>query len=234
VDLLANSLPAQSSYFIQVCLVFTFFLQGFDLIRAYPLSLAFLRKYCFGPRLTAKERRQTWKFFNSLEDPPEFWHAEILAQVMLFFVVYFVYAVIAPVCSVFLCGCFVICESGYRYHFIHNNHTYPDSGGRLWQGFINVLMASMLIGELTLVGLLILKKTVYALPALAPLIAMTLLFMIFVIPKRNHVARHLPTMLCVELDKKNAQEENATARFASMKYLQPSLKAQPVNAEEAD
>eukprot|EP00339_Tiarina_fusa_P025582 CAMPEP_0116998948 /NCGR_PEP_ID=MMETSP0472-20121206/1848_1 /TAXON_ID=693140 ORGANISM="Tiarina fusus, Strain LIS" /NCGR_SAMPLE_ID=MMETSP0472 /ASSEMBLY_ACC=CAM_ASM_000603 /LENGTH=1137 /DNA_ID=CAMNT_0004698267 /DNA_START=140 /DNA_END=3554 /DNA_ORIENTATION=+ len=234
VDLLANSLPAQSSYFIQVCLVFTFFLQGFDLIRAYPLALAFFRRYFVGPRLTAKERRQTWKWFNSLEDPPEFWHAEILAQVMLFFVVYFVYSVIAPVSSVFLCLCFVICESGYRYHFIHNQHTQPDSGGRLWQGFISVLMISMLIGELTLVGLLILKKTVYALAALAPLIAMTLLFMIFVIPKRNHVARNLPTMLCVELDKKNMQEEGGTAYFASKKYLQPSLKAQPMYAEEPE
>jgi calcium permeable stress-gated cation channel len=234
VDLLANSLPAQSSYFIQVSLVFTFLFQGFDLVRAYPLGLAFLRNSCCGPRLTTKERRQTWNFFNSLEDPPEFWHAEILAQIMLLFVVSFVYSVIAPITSFFLCGCFVICESGYRYHFIHNNHTSPDSGGRLWQAFIRVLMASMLIAQFTLVGLLILKKTVYAVAALAPLIALTILFMIFVIPKRNHVANHLPTLLCVETDKQNADEENGIACFSNDEYLQPSLRAHPINAEVSD
>jgi hypothetical protein len=233
MDILANSLPAQSSYFIQICFVFTFLLQGFDLLRVYPLGLALFRRYVFGPKLTEKERRKSWKCFSSLEDPPEFWHAEIFAQIILFFVVFFVYAVIAPITSVFLGVCFIICESGYRYHFIHNHKTTPDSGGILWQGFIQVLMASMLIGELTLVGLLLLKKTVYALPALMPLIGITILFMIYVIPKRNHVASHLPTMLCVELDKKNRDQENTGAEFVAQKYLQPALQAQSVYPDEA-
>jgi hypothetical protein len=232
IKLLANSLPAQSSYFIQICFVFTFFLQGFDLVRAYPLGMAFFRRYIVGPRLTAKERRKTYGMFNSLEDPPEFWHAEIFAQVILFFVVFFVYSTIAPITSFFLCGCFLICESGYRYHFIHSYKTTPDSGGKLWQGFIQVLMVSMFIGELTLVGLLVLKKTVYAIPALAPLIAITFLFSIIVIPKRRHVASHLPTMMCVELDKKNSEEENANSHFAAREYLQPDLRAEPVHPEE--
>jgi Calcium-dependent channel, 7TM region, putative phosphate len=97
VDFLANSLPAQSSYFIQICLVFTFLLQGLDLVRAYPLGVAFLRRYFFGPNLTREERKKSWGWFNSLEDPPDFWHAELLAQIMLFFVVFFVYSAIAPI-----------------------------------------------------------------------------------------------------------------------------------------
>jgi hypothetical protein len=232
VDLLANSLPAQSSYFIQICFVFTFLLQGFDLLRAYPLGMAFFRRYVFGPGLTAKERRKTWKFCNSLEDPPEFWHAEILAQLMLFFVVFFVYSVIAPITSIFLWFCFVVCESGYRYHFVHNNKTTPDSGGKLWQGFIQMLLVSMLIGELTLVGLLILKKTVYALPALLPLLVITVLFMITGIPRFNHVATHLPTVLCVEFDKRNREQENANSDFAVKMFLQPALQAEPLLPED--
>ena len=81
----------------QICLVFTFLLHGLDLVRAYPLMMAFFRRYVFGPRLTEKERRKTWSVFYSLEDPPGFWHAEILAQVMIFFVVFFVYCTIAPI-----------------------------------------------------------------------------------------------------------------------------------------
>jgi hypothetical protein len=50
-------------------------------------------------------------------------------------------------------------ESGYRYHFIHNQKPSPDSGGKLWPGFINVIIASQLIGQCTLFGLLVLKRT---------------------------------------------------------------------------
>lgn len=224
MDILANSLPAQSSYFIQICLVFTFLLQGMSLLRCNELGFAFCRRM-IGPKLTAKERRTTWNMFNSLEDPPEFWHAELTSQLVLFFVVFFVYAVIAPVTSIFLGVCFIVCESGYRYHFIHNHKTFPDSGGVLWQGFLNVLMASMLIGQLTLVGLLVLKQTVYAVPVLLPLLALTVLFMIYVIPKRIHVANHLPAMLCVEMDRKNREQENANARFTARRYLQPALQS---------
>lgn len=228
VNLLANSLPAQSSYFIQICFVFTFLLQGLDLIRAYPLGVAFLRRYVFGPRLTAKERRKTWNMFHSLEDPPEFWHAELLAQLMLFFVVFFVYTTIAPITSVFLFFCFMICESGYRYHFVHNQKPTPDSGGKLWQGFINVLLASMLIGQCTLFGLLILKKTVFASAALTPLGVITVLFIIFTVPKRNHVATYLPTLKCVAVDKRNKEEGIDVSQFAAHEYLQPALRAQPM------
>ena len=83
VSFLANSLPAQSSYFIQIVLVFTFYMNGLELLRVSPLLQAFARHFV-GPNLTEKERRQTWKMFNSLEDPPEFFHAEVFAQLVLF------------------------------------------------------------------------------------------------------------------------------------------------------
>ena len=166
--------------------------------------------------------------FNSLEDPPEFWHAEVSAQLMLFFVVFFVYSTIAPITCVFLFFCFLICESGYRYHFIHNHAPTPDSGGKLWQGFIQVLLASMIIGQCTLFGLLILKSTVWALPALAPLGVLTVLFIIYTIPKRNHVATHLPTLKCVTVDKKNKEDGITISQFAAHEYLQPALKAEPL------
>jgi hypothetical protein len=81
VVLLGNSLATQSSYFIQIVLVFTFMVQGVALLRLQPIAVAVLRRFV-GPRLTAKERRKSWKFARSLEDPPEFFHAEVFAQIM--------------------------------------------------------------------------------------------------------------------------------------------------------
>ena len=205
-----------------------------DLLRIYPLGMAFIRRYFIGPNLTAKERRTSWKFVNSLEDPPEFWHAEIFAQVILFFVIFFVYSTLAPHTTVFLGFCLVVCESGYRYNFIHNHKTNPDSGGILWKGFIQVLMVSMLIGELTLVGLMVLKGLAYAVPALVPLICITILYMVLVIPKQNNVSDHLPAITCVEMDQENCEQENKDSQFASKKYLQPALQAKIITAEEPD
>ena len=142
LTLLANSLPAQSSYFIQIALAQTFFLQALETLRIYPLGLALLRRY-IGPRLTAKERRRSYGWLASLDEPPDFWHAETFAQLILFYMVFFVYSTIAPVTSFFLCFCFILTESGYRYQFIHNYPRNFETGGVLWKDFIKFVLASM-------------------------------------------------------------------------------------------
>ena len=219
-QLLANSLPAQSSYMLQIIFVSTFVLQGVELIRAWPLGLALIRRYV-GPNLTAKERRTTWKHvLTPLEDPPEFEHAEVYAQLVLFYVVFFVYSSIAPMVSVFMAPCCLICESGYRYHFIHNHKPTPDSGGTMYKTFINVVLVSMLIGQVTLMGLLALKDTVYALPSLLPLSALTVLYMVQVLPKKTHAANFLPAMTCVELDE---DQDLHRPLLGGGRYLQPAL-----------
>jgi hypothetical protein len=117
----------------------------------------------------------------------------------------------------------LICESGYRYHFIHNHKTTPDSGGKLWKGFIRVLMASMLIGQLTLIGVLALKKAVYAVPALTPMLGITILYMALVSPKKIHVSNFLPTVSCVELDRQFSHDDTSNIDFLARQYVQPEL-----------
>ena len=238
IDLLANSLPAQSSYFIQIIVVYSFFVHAFDLLRAHPLGVALLRR-CIGPNLTAKERRTTFGWFNSLEDPPPFYHAEVGSFFGLFFVVYFVYPPIAPITCVFLALCFGVCETGYRYHFIHNMRPSPDSGGQIWTSFVWVILVSMLIGQLTLIGLMTLKKNLYTLPALAPLMAMTVLYMILIVPKRSAVSKFLPTNICAELDRKHGSTHTGSNmsvidEFGKEQYLQPALKNPKVYPEEEE
>lgn len=230
VTLLANSLPAQSSYFLQIIFVFTFLLQGLELLRGYPLLLAFIRKFV-GPRATIKERRKAWGFIASFEDPPEFFHAETFAQIVLFYVVFFVYATIAPITCVFIFLCFLLCESGYRYHFIFNVKKDPDSGGKIWKGFMYVLLASMILGLVTLMGFLALKEALYAVPTLLPLVGIIVLFVFTVVPHRIRVADNLPTMVCAEIDRQRNQE-GVGMEFAARKYLQPALQHPRLYPEE--
>jgi hypothetical protein len=236
VNELATALPAQSSYFMQILLTSTFLLQSTELLRVYPLFLAFLRRF-LGPNLTPKERRRSWGPLRSLEDPPDFWHAETFAQIILYFVVLFVYATVAPVTGFFLLFCFVLMECGYRYCYIHNYPPSFETGGRLWRCFFYFTLASMVIGQLTLMGLLLLKQGYYAVPALGPLLAVTLLFCILLNHENKRVMSHLPTRDCVVLDDRFLQE-GYSLDFLAGTYLQPALKADLVepdyNVDERD
>ena len=136
IDLLANSLPAQSSYFIQIIFAATFLLQAIELLRVYPLACALIRRFV-GPNATTKERRKQWMYIYTLEDPPEFWHAETFAQIQILYVmVLLVYAVIAPFTACALLLCFLLLEGGYRFQFIHNYPKAFDTGGKLWHTFV--------------------------------------------------------------------------------------------------
>ena len=149
----------------------------------------------------------------------------------LFYVIFFVYAPIAPVTCVFLYGAFLICECGYRYHLIHNTGDSPDSGGRIFKDFTRIYLGSIFIGQLTLLGTLGLKQAVYALPALAPCLIITTIYTIVVYPKKLQVADSLPTILAVELDRQREAERVGTD-FLVGSYLQPALKQKFVYPDE--
>jgi hypothetical protein len=233
IDLLANSLPAQSSYFMQILLATTFLVQSMDFLRVYPLGVAFFRHF-IGPNLTKNERSRTWGGINSLEDPPKFRLAKTFAQIVLYFMVLFVYAPIAPVTTFALFFCFILLESGYRYQFIHNYPRPFDTGGKLWLVFIEFTLASMLISQLTLIGLLALKESVFAGPAIAPLTAITILFVIFIKRKLVLVTKHLPTRDCLIIDRINTESSFVDDLFARDKYLQPALRAARVEPDFDD
>jgi hypothetical protein len=224
VKFLANSLSAQSTYFIQITLTQTFVLQSIEMLRVYPLSVALLRHF-IGPNLTEKERRRPWWLFYPLENPPDFWHAETLAQLVLFYIVFFVYATIAPIVSFFLLFCFLLLESGYRYQFIHNYPRALDTGGKLWKSFIHFTLASLVIAQLTMIGLLTLKQNPYSAPAIGPLLACTVLFIMFLNSRHSLVSNFLPSRDCILRDSENDAEGPMDMSFAKDKYLQPSLQS---------
>lgn len=234
IDLLSTSLPSQSAYFMQIMFAATFLLQAIELLRLYPLACALVRRFV-GPNATKKEREKPWLYIYTLEEPPEFWHAETFAQIQILYVmVLLVYAVIAPFTPCALLLCFVLLEAGYRYQFIHNYPVAFDTGGKLWYTFVQFVLASLLIAELTLAGLLALKQSRFAGPAVGPLIVLTVLFILFINAKHSHVMRFLPTRDCVEIDQANAKAGNTDFTFCKGEYLQPSLRKHRDDPEYED
>jgi hypothetical protein len=98
-----------------------------------------------------------------------------------------------------------------------------------------MIFAGILIGELTLIGLLLLNEAFYSVPALVPLVIITILFIIFVHPARMRVAKHLPATTCLELDSQEAAENYKQSDFDFLRdqYLQPALKQRLVFPDES-
>ena len=224
INLLATSLPSQSSYFIQIMFAATFLLQGIEMLRIYPLGCALLRRFV-GPNATKKESRKAWMYIFTLEDPPPFWMAETFAQVqILFIVVLLVYAPIAPFTACALLFCFFLMEAGYRFQFYHNYPRAYDTGGKLFYTFFQYVLASLLIAEFTLVGLLALKQSKYAGPAIFPLIIVTILYILYINNRYLRVLKVLPSRQCIEIDHANAKAGRTDFSFCHDEFLQPSLK----------
>ena len=94
-----------------------------------------------------------------------------------------------------------------------------------------MLIGSIFIGELTLMGTLGLKRAVYTVPALLPLLIITALYALLIYPKKLKVAESLPILTCVELDRQR-QEDGTGDAFLVGQYRQPSLKNKVLYPEE--
>jgi hypothetical protein len=86
VDLLANSLPAQSTLFIQIVVVNVLLSLALELLRVAPIVIAWIRGM-FGPGLTSKEKNTTWFGLRPLSDPSPFSHPYVSAWTVLYFMV---------------------------------------------------------------------------------------------------------------------------------------------------
>ena len=229
IDLLAKSLPAQSTYFIQILLVDTSINLSVELLRVVAVAQAGVRSLV-GPKLTEEERETTWMGIRPLADPIEFEHADTMSAIVLYFVVFFVYAVIAPITCTFMFICFLLIGSAYRHQFVYIYPTKPDSGGALFVQFMKLVPACMLIGEITIVGFLGLKRTPAASALMIPLLIITILFTIYLGQKHFEMTKFLAAQHCMDEDQKNSTMDLS---FLKGKYIQPEMrhkKEYPTNA----
>lgn len=222
IDLLATALPKQGTYFMQILIVSTAISGGMEMLRVVPVVKAFLRSK-IGPNLTEKERAKTYCGLSPLSVPDDFDHASGTAQLVLYFMVLFVYCVISPIVPIITGLCFAFLGAMFRGQFIYIYANHPDSGGKVWVYFIQIMMSCMLIAQVTIFGLLGLKQAVIQTAVLVPLLIITVLFNSYIRQEHFKVAAYLPTGLCVEEDLR--RDENFDFSFVHDAYVQPPLAA---------
>lgn len=94
-QMLGNSLPHMSSFFITFIIIKAFFGLGLELVRFISLGQAVLR-YALFPNATLRTQRSILLGMRAIDDPGWFPFHKILAQDMLIVVISVVFAVVAP------------------------------------------------------------------------------------------------------------------------------------------
>ncbi len=222
IDLLATSIPTQVKSFIQFILVQMFLGCSIELLRVPRVAMAIARGR-IGPNLTEKERNEPYFFLKPITAPESLEYPMRYSEMILYFMVNLVYSCVAPIMSYFVMFTFGILNVVYRHQVIYTYCPKNDKGGKLWPNVIMLLVACMFIAEVTLIGILSIKKGAAAAVLLGPLFGATVGFFLYIRQEHLRVTEFVPSTLCKAKDIKN--HATLDVSFLNNQYLQPSLKS---------
>lgn len=227
VALLSEELPARGVYFMQLLVASTCIGTLVELFRVVPLIQSAVRAHV-GRRLTEKERKEQVGPFRPLCVVDKIYFSRVQARFLLYFMVLFVYSSISPLVNWFCCLFFLFLGSVYRYQFVFNYPSTPDSGGQIWLMFIAVLLSCIVIAQITLWGFLGLKGAGIALSLLIPLMVVTALFIIYLVQNFFSLGTYLPAHAGRSTDLDNTEAGVSFAPFRDL-YKNPALLKSPAD-----
>jgi hypothetical protein len=229
IQLLAKALPGQSGYFMQLLIVSTCLGSLIELFRVVPLVQSVFRAN-LGRRLTEKERKHSVGILRPLSCVDKVYFSRVQSRYLLYFMILFVYTTISPLVNWFCVFLFLFASCVYRYQFVFNYPDTPDSGGEMWLYFVRVILACILIAQLTLVGFLGLKESAIGVGLMIPLVVVTCLFMIYLGQRHFRIGKHLPAQACLSQDLANQDDDVDYEEFRNQ-YKNPSLMARFLDAD---
>lgn len=222
IKLLAGSLPGQGAFFMELLIITTCVGSMIELFRVVPLFQAFVRRFFCGSRLTVQEKRRAVGMFKPVCVVDKFYYSRSQARFLLYFMVMFVYSSITPLVNWMSLIFFLWLGSVYRYQFVFNYPSSPDSGGTIWLHFIRVLLAVMVIGQLALTGFLALQRAGAASATMIPLIVATVVFISYLEQRHWKLGEYLPSRVALNRDLENYEEECDYEVFLDS-YKNPTL-----------
>ena len=252
-EMLGNSLPRMSSFFITFVTIKTFLGIGFELVRTMALVQATAR-YLLFPNATLRSKRTPIGSMRTIDDPGWFPFHKILAQDMLVVVISVVFAVVAPLVTL---PCALFCLTSrimWTHHHLYVYESVFESGGQFWPKIFRRFVFGLIIAQSTIVGQFILKEARHEAYATMALMILTYFFLRSTRARYDPASWSLPlevaTVMDISLrDKQPATEqENADANTVTLSpreqspdggtfigeydpfhlaYIQPALRANP-------
>ncbi len=207
-EMLGNSLPRMSSFFITFVTVKTFFGLGLELVRTMSIVQATLR-YFIIPNSTLRTARKVVFGLRAIDDPGWFPFHKILAQDMLVVVISVVFAVVAPLV---LLPCALFCLFSrimWTHHHLYVYESVFESGGQFWPKIFRRFIFGLIIAQMTITGQFILKEARHEAYATIALMFMTYLFLRSTRARYDPTSSTLPLEVATVMDISLSQEERA-------------------------
>eukprot|EP00934_Nitzschia_sp_Nitz4_P003426 Nitzschia sp. Nitz4//scaffold25_size161228//3967//7344//NITZ4_002409-RA/size161228-processed-gene-0.175-mRNA-1//-1//CDS//3329544523//3416//frame0 len=221
-EMLGDSLPAMSSYFITFVTIKAFFGLGLELVRTMALCQAVVR-YGLVPDPTLRQARSIVAGMRAIDDPGWFPFHKILAQDLLVVVIAVVFAVVAPLvllpCALF----FSFSRIMWTHHHLYVYESVFESGGQFWPKIFRRFIFGLIIAQMTITGQFILKDARHEAYATIALMFMTYLFLRNTRARYDPTSSTLPLEVATVMDISLSQEEEARKR-AQAEESQPSLR----------
>eukprot|EP00535_Pseudo-nitzschia_heimii_P006651 CAMPEP_0197178896 /NCGR_PEP_ID=MMETSP1423-20130617/4019_1 /TAXON_ID=476441 /ORGANISM="Pseudo-nitzschia heimii, Strain UNC1101" /LENGTH=1127 /DNA_ID=CAMNT_0042628715 /DNA_START=243 /DNA_END=3623 /DNA_ORIENTATION=- len=229
-EMLGNSLPRMSSFFITFVTIKTFFGLGLELVRTMSLVQASAR-YILFPNATLRTSRKVLCGLRAIDDPGWFPFHKILAQDMLVVVISVVFAVVAPLV---LLPCALFCLFSrimWTHHHLYVYESVFESGGQFWPKIFRRFIFGLIIAQMTITGQFILKEARHEAYATIALMFMTYLFLRSTRARYDPTSSTLPLEVATVMDISLSQEEKVKrmAQEEAEKYSETVLSPSNLN-----
>ena len=210
-EMLGNSLPRTSSFFISFVILKTFLGLGVELVRVVSLFQAIGRFFLF-PNSTLRTKRKVLLGMRPIDDPGWFSYHKLLAQDQLVVVVSVVFSVVAPLvllpCAVF----FLFSRILWTHQHLYVYESVFETGGQFWPKIFRRFVFGLIIAQMTITGQFILKEARPEAYATMALMFMTYFFLRSTRARYDPTSSTLPLEVATVMDITLQQEEEARKR----------------------
>ncbi|KAF4680881.1 hypothetical protein FOZ60_012861 [Perkinsus olseni] len=223
-DILATNLPQQANFFIAFVFVQVGLGLALEIIRLVPYIISVIRSFT-GPNLTEKERNTSWLGLSPLSVPATLDLPKLLSDVMLFFMILFVYSVLSPIVSLVMLFAFLSMSIIYTHQYVYVYDPSNDTGGQMWTRAMRYVLFCVVVAQFTIIAVIGIKEGKIVAPLMAPLFIITILFWIYLEQQHFTVAQHLPSHTAALID--DVYDDNNTHTTPSSwkgSYMQEALK----------
>uniref|UniRef100_A0A7S3QEH8 CSC1/OSCA1-like 7TM region domain-containing protein n=2 Tax=Chaetoceros debilis TaxID=122233 RepID=A0A7S3QEH8_9STRA len=219
-EMLGNSLPRMSSFFITLVLMKTFLGLGVELVRLFSIVQSLLR-YPIIRNATLRMKKNVIIGMRAIDDPGWFPYHKVLAQDMLVVVIGVVFAIVAPL-VLFPCALFCLFSRIiWTHHHLYIFESVFESGGQFWPKIFRRFVFGLIIAQMTITGQFILKEARHEAYATIALMFFTYVFLRTTRARYDAASSTLPLEVATIMDITVAQE-NEAKKGLSGKNVQPS------------
>ncbi|RHZ39368.1 hypothetical protein DYB28_014139 [Aphanomyces astaci] len=221
--MLAKAIPAQAASFMSYLIVKTSLGLTMELFRVGPIVVGVLFSV-LAPKSTPRDRAAKWCGLASASEPGVLPYSQNFPDYFLAILLTLTFCPMSPVLCYFAYGFFVVSDVVFRRQLLFVYNPALNSTGLCWHPMYNFVIASLVVAQLTLLGVLSLKKAPGPVVAAAVLPFLTLFAHVNILNLYPRTATYLPLLDCVHIDRHRRYGHHITD-FPKDNYVQPAMLA---------